>query len=205
MSIQATLHKTIVLVTHDIEEAIRVGDVVALFRPHGTLAQVGPPERLLAAPADSYVAGFVGFDRGIRRLSFFPAAGLALDTGPLIDEGATVYEARSAGLEWRLVTSDGKPRGWVTAAGLAGATDGMLAGHVPAAEVGHTFTVGTDSLRAALDAAVLSPAGQAIGVDEEGRAMGLATFDQIRAAIQEASSAADDAADREPTGTGAPL
>jgi osmoprotectant transport system ATP-binding protein len=200
MSIQATLHKTIVLVTHDIEEAIRVGDVVALFRPHGTLAQVGPPERLLAAPADPYVAGFVGFDRGIRRLSFFAAAGLALDPAPLVDEGAAAREARSAGLEWRLVTSDGKPRGWVSAAGLAGAADGALVGHVPAAELGHTFTAGADSLRAALDAAVLSPAGQAVGVDEDGRAVGVATFDQIRAAIQAASSTAG----LEPTGTGAP-
>ena len=63
------------LVTHDIEEAIKVGDLVALFRPHGTIAQLAPPERLLAAPADDYVAGFVGFDRGIRRLSFFRRPG----------------------------------------------------------------------------------------------------------------------------------
>ncbi len=57
LSLQAELRKTIVLVTHDIEEAIKVGDVVALFRPHGKLAQVAPPEELLAAPADDYVAG----------------------------------------------------------------------------------------------------------------------------------------------------
>ena len=78
LSLQAELRKTIVLVTHDIEEAIKVGDLVALFRPHGKIAQLATPERLLAAPADDYVAGFVGFDRGIRRLSFFiagPGAG----------------------------------------------------------------------------------------------------------------------------------
>ena len=69
-------------VGNDIEEAIKVGDLVALFRPHGTLAQLAPPETLLAAPADDYVAGFVGFDRGIRRLSFLAASGLGLDTGP---------------------------------------------------------------------------------------------------------------------------
>jgi osmoprotectant transport system ATP-binding protein len=208
MSIQATLHKTIVLVTHDIEEAIRVGDVVALFRPHGTLAQVGPPERLLAAPADSYVADFVGFDRGIRRLTFFHAAGLALDTAPLADEGSTVHEARRAGLPWLLVTSDGKPRGWVSAAELDGAAGTATIGELPLAGLGHTFAVGTDSLRATLDAAVLSPAGQAVGVDSGGKVAGVATFDQIRAAIQTASSTADDAAgdpaDKEPTGTGAP-
>src|SRR5499427_10280417 len=70
LRLQAELHKTVVFVTHDIEEAIKVGDQVAIFRPHGKLAQVDSPEQLLAAPVDSYVEDFVGFDRGIRRLSF---------------------------------------------------------------------------------------------------------------------------------------
>ena len=56
---------------------------------------------------------------------------------------------------------------------------------------GHTFTVGDDSLRAALDAAVLSPAGVAIGVDGDGRVVGVATFDQLRAAVQAAQAAQD--------------
>ena len=55
--------------------------------------------------------------------------------------------------------------------------------------MGHTFTVGTDSLRAALDAAVLSPAGQAVGVDGDGSVVGVVTFDQLRAAIQAADRA----------------
>jgi osmoprotectant transport system ATP-binding protein len=58
--------------------------------------------------------------------------------------------------------------------------------------VGHTFTVGTDSLRAALDAAVLSPAGQAVGVDGSGSVVGVVTFDQLRAAIQAADEADGD-------------
>jgi len=64
--LQAELHKTVVLVTHDVEEAIKVGDLVAVFRPGGHLAQVDTPERLLGAPTDEYVRDFVGFDRGIR-------------------------------------------------------------------------------------------------------------------------------------------
>ena len=70
LRLQAELHKTVVFVTHDIEEAIKVGDQVAVFRPGGHLAQVDSPQRLLAAPADDYVEDFIGFDRGIRRLSF---------------------------------------------------------------------------------------------------------------------------------------
>jgi osmoprotectant transport system ATP-binding protein len=187
LSLQATLRKTIVLVTHDIEEAIKVGDLVALFRPHGTLAQVAPPQELLAAPADDYVAGFVGFDRGIRGLSFVPADRLVLDSDPLLPADATVAAARSSGQEWICVTdADRRPVGWV-----APVTLGALPGDTPLSQVqtqpvGHVFTVGADSLRAALDAAVLSPAGQAVGVDADGRVLGVATFDQLRAAIQAA-------------------
>jgi osmoprotectant transport system ATP-binding protein len=186
LSLQAELRKTIVLVTHDIEEAIKVGDVVALFRPHGTLAQVAPPEQLLAAPADDYVADFVGFDRGIRRLSFVSTAGLNLDTGAVLPAEATVAEALAAGRPWICVTEAGRPRGWIDAAAIAALPGGTALGQVRAEPIGHPFTLGTDSLRAALDAAVLSPAGQAVAVDDDGQALGVATFDQLRAAIQAA-------------------
>lgn len=65
--LQKELHKTIVFVTHDIDEAIKLGDNIAVFRTGGKLAQFDTPERLLAHPADDFVAGFVGQDRGIRR------------------------------------------------------------------------------------------------------------------------------------------
>jgi osmoprotectant transport system ATP-binding protein len=80
---------------------------------------------------------------------------------------------------------------------VAAATLSAMAGDTPLGQVrtepvGHAFTVGTDSLRAALDAAVLSPAGQAIGVDGDGQVLGVATFDQLRAAIQRADTRATD-------------
>jgi osmoprotectant transport system ATP-binding protein len=184
LSLQAALRKTIVLVTHDIEEAIKLGDQVALFRSHGTLAQVDPPQRLLAAPADDYAAGFVGFDRGIRGLSFVRADRLVLDDGPLLPADATVAAARASGLEWVLVTgASGQPASWVAPVTLGSLPGETPLGSVPSEPVGHSFTVGADSLRAALDAAVLSPAGQAVGVDDGGRALGVASFDQLRAAI----------------------
>jgi osmoprotectant transport system ATP-binding protein len=194
IALQSELHKTIVLVTHDIEEAIKVGDLVALYHPHGTLAQLGPPERLLGAPADDYVSGFVGFDRGIRRLSFFRTDGLALSAGPVLPASATVAAAVKTGEPWILVVggeSDPTPRGWVSADRLAAADGETRLEDVAADSFGHTFTVGGDSLRAALDAAVLSPAGVAIGVDGDGRVVGVATFDQLRSAVHAAQVAQD--------------
>jgi osmoprotectant transport system ATP-binding protein len=192
--LQTELRKTVVLVTHDIEEAIKVGDLVALYRPYGRLAQVDTPERLLGMPVDSYVSGFVGFDRGIRRLSFFRATGLDLRTEPIVGADSIVAKAldaaRDAREPWVLATDrDGKPRGWLPAERLASLPDDTPLGDVPADGFGHTFTVETDSLRAALDAAVLSPAGQAIGVDGTGHVVGLLSYDRLRAAIQAAEDA----------------
>jgi osmoprotectant transport system ATP-binding protein len=198
IALQTELHKTIVLVTHDIEEAIKVGDLVALYRPEGRLAQVGAPERLLGAPVDDYVAGFVGFDRGIRRLSFFPSAGLPLTSGPVLGADATVAKAQATGEPWILIVNGGTPRGWVPSARLAGHPGDTPLDQVRTDAVGHTFRAGADSLRAALDAAVLSPAGQAVGVDGDGRVVGVVTFDQLRAAIQ----AADKADGRDEAGGG---
>ena len=198
IALQTELHKTIVLVTHDIEEAIKVGDLVALYRPEGRLAQLGTPERLLGAPVDDYVAGFVGFDRGIRRLSFFPAGGLSMSTGQVLGADATVAKAQATGEPWILIVNGGQPRGWVSAAALGEFPGDTELGQVRHGGVGHTFTVGDDSLRAALDAAVLSPAGHAVGVDADGQVVGVATFDQIRAAIQAADKA--DRADKAGTG-----
>jgi osmoprotectant transport system ATP-binding protein len=190
LSLQAELRKTIVLVTHDIEEAIKIGDLVALFAPHGKIAQLAPPDELLAAPADDYVAGFVGFDRGIRRLSFVATGELQLSANQVVAADATVAKARAAGEPWILITETdtGKPRGWLKTASLETLPGESVLGQQPTEAGGHSFTVGTDSLRAALDAAVLSPAGQAVGVDGAGRVLGVASFDQLRDAIQAADS-----------------
>jgi osmoprotectant transport system ATP-binding protein len=135
------------------------------------------------------VAGFVGFDRGIRRLSFFASAGLALNPGPVLSADATVAAAQATGEPWILVADDARPRGWIPAARLAGHPGDTPLERLPADGVGHTFTAGTDSLRAALDAAVLSPSGLAVAIDGDGRVAGVATFDELRVAIQAADAA----------------
>jgi osmoprotectant transport system ATP-binding protein len=188
LRLQAELRKTVVLVTHDVEEAIKVGDIVAVFRPGGTLAQVDPPDRLLAEPVDDYVADFLGFDRGIRRLSFFAASALDLDTTTVMPEQTAVSHARAAakasGQPWLLVIDTERlPRGWVSAAMLEDLAETATLAQAPLVGVGHTFRLDTDSLRAALDATVLSLTERAVGVDGDGRVVGVTSYDRLRIAI----------------------
>ncbi|HXH79640.1 MAG TPA: ABC transporter ATP-binding protein [Nocardioides sp.] len=72
LRLQRELGKTVVLVTHDIDEAVRMGDRVAVFAEGGRLAQYATPMELLARPADDFVADFVGSTRGLRRLTVTP-------------------------------------------------------------------------------------------------------------------------------------
>src|SRR5215204_5799746 len=101
LRIQAEVRKTIIFVTHDIDEAILIGDRIAILREGGVLAQYDTPERILAEPADDFVARFVGADRGLKRLSLTrldeldlePANGAA---GPLLEGETTLRDALSA-------------------------------------------------------------------------------------------------------------
>ncbi|WP_017594680.1 ABC transporter ATP-binding protein [Nocardiopsis potens] len=186
--LQGELHKTILFVTHDIDEAVKLGDGIAVFRPGGRLAQYDPPERLLAEPADEFVERFIGYDRGVRRLSFFPASALQLRSDAVLDHGATAGEALAlaerTGEPWLLV-ADGacRPLGWVSADELARTPAGRPLDGMELVGYGHIFHVRTDSLRAALDAAVLSPAGRAVGVDAEGAVVGVVAQTDLGAAI----------------------
>ncbi len=81
LRLQSELHKTIVFVTHDIDEAVKLGDTVAVLRVGGKLAQIAEPAALLSDPADDFVREFLGRDRGIRRLGFVPARNPDARTG----------------------------------------------------------------------------------------------------------------------------
>jgi len=195
--LQGELHKTVVLVTHDVEEAIKVGDQVAVFYPHGKIAQLDKPERLLGSPADDYVAQFLGFDRGIRRLGFFPATALDLETETVLSEDATIEQGRQAakraGESWVLVTDDHRrPRGWAALSELETRDGEERLRQLALTPYGHTFRVEQDSLRAALDATILSPTGLAVGVDGEGSVLGTTSYQRLRAAVQAAEETADD-------------
>jgi osmoprotectant transport system ATP-binding protein len=185
LRLQADLHKTIVFVTHDIDEAIKIGDMVGVFRVGGGLVQYDTPERLLAAPADEFVADFLGVDRGIRRLQFRPADGLALDNGGVVAVGDPVPAAPGDG--WLLVVDgDRRPAGWLASGSAGGGTvdDGDLE------PIGRTFRPDRDSLRVALDSAVLAPSGRAVAVDADGRLLGTADQSDLAKAIHADSNSA---------------
>lgn len=168
LRLQDELDKTIVFVTHDIDEAVKLGDHVAVFRAGGTLAQVASPPQLLAAPVDDFVAGFVGKDRGYRALSFTPAGDIALDEEPTVALGASAETVRAAsGEPWVLVLDEEKrPQGWVDVSRVSETVQPEL--------VNRAGTVAQEdgSLRLMLDAALSSPSGRGVVADATGRFRG---------------------------------
>jgi osmoprotectant transport system ATP-binding protein len=169
LRLQSELHKTIVFVTHDIDEAVKLGDKVAVFGPGGSLQQYDPPARLLSNPANDFVSGFVGADRGYRGLQFYHATGL-----PLHDiRRVTVAEVdglRPGPNEWVLVCRpDGSPFGWLNAEGLV---------------AGGSLLRPDGTLRQALDAALSSPSGVGVAVDDHGNVVGGVVAADVLAALE---------------------
>jgi osmoprotectant transport system ATP-binding protein len=87
LRLQEDIRKTIVFVTHDIDEAIKMGDRIAIMREGGVLVQYDTPERILAEPKDEFVARFVGLDRGLKRLSLSKLSDLSLEEADRLHDG----------------------------------------------------------------------------------------------------------------------
>jgi osmoprotectant transport system ATP-binding protein len=151
--LQRDLGKTVVFVTHDVDEAVLLGDRIAIMQQGGHVAQYGPPEALLAQPASEFVSSFIGGTRGIKLLSLRSAADVPhVEVGP---DGV-------AG--WELGTGEGnRPTAWVR--------DGV---EVPVEPVGPAGT-----LRDLLDSAIASPARAAVRVDEHGALLGVVSWDTV--------------------------
>ncbi|MFL5837925.1 MAG: ABC transporter ATP-binding protein [Solirubrobacteraceae bacterium] len=97
LRLQGQLRKTVVFVTHDIDEAIKVGDRIAILRQGGRLAQYDTPDAILRRPADEFVAQFVGADRALKALALRTLGELELrpatDSGPRLAREATLRDA----------------------------------------------------------------------------------------------------------------
>jgi len=155
LRLQRELHKTVVFVTHDVDEAITVGTKVALLRTGGVLAQIGTPAEVLTEPADAFVADFMGTDRQIKLLGLMPAS--AVPSRPPTDEPDG----------WSLaIDDDGRATGW-RRNGDAAATRAVA-----------TVPPGADG-RAVLDAALASPIGIAVHVVDDGRPTAISTLGDL--------------------------
>src|SRR5205085_10966741 len=118
LNLQDQLAKTILFVTHDIDEAIKMGDLVAVMQVGGHLAQFGTPDEILANPASEFVARFVGADRGLKRLSLSRVGDIPLHPAVMARVGDDAAAARKRMQADRfayllLVDSDRRPIGWV--------------------------------------------------------------------------------------------
>ncbi|MGA8210135.1 MAG: ATP-binding cassette domain-containing protein [Nocardioidaceae bacterium] len=158
LRLQSELGKTIAFVTHDIDEAIKLGDQVAIFREGGHLAQVGTPQELLDEPADEFVADFVGRDRGFRALSFLTAEDLEVE--PVHSYVDRAHDVRL------VLDDDGRPTGW------------SVRGSDTLRRLRGTFTT-ADSLRLVTDLAITSPAGAAVRVAADGTADGVVAHEAV--------------------------
>ena len=180
LRLQEDLAKTILFVTHDIDEAIKMGDLVAVLQVGGHLAQFGPPADILAAPANEFVARFVGADRGLKRLSLTRVGELELQPAVTARPGDGAAAARSrVGADpfgyLLLVDERDRPIGWVAEDDIPtdGPLDASLA--VEASPLLDRRATLKDALSLLLDADVQA----GIVVDRQRSVLGLVTADMI--------------------------
>ncbi len=180
LRIQERLAKTILFVTHDVDEAIKMGDLVAVMETGGRLAQFGPPAEILAHPASEFVARFVGADRGLKRLSLARVRDVIPRPLPLarVGDRAAAIIADPLARELRyvlLVDPTDRPIGWIPLVELS--SDGAVSADraIPMSPLLEPETTLKDALSMLIDAEVLA----GVVVDREGRARGTLTTESI--------------------------
>jgi len=125
LRLQAEIGKTVLFVTHDIDEAIKMGDRIAIMREGGVLAQYATPAELLMDPADEFVEDFVGADRALKRLALMRVSDIDLWEAPLAQVGQATAEVRAklegAEVAYPLLVDEARrPLGWLSERDLAG-------------------------------------------------------------------------------------
>ncbi|HYN48936.1 MAG TPA: ABC transporter ATP-binding protein [Candidatus Nanopelagicales bacterium] len=186
LRLQESLAKTILFVTHDIDEAIKMGDLVAVLGDGGVLAQFGPPAEILASPASAFVARFVGSDRGLKRLSLSRVADLELlppVTARADDVGTDEQRRALAGsFPWLLLVDEiGRPVAWIARDDIRPGSPLSASRSTPAAPLLDRRATLKDALSILLDADVHA----GIVVDRTRRVLGLVTVAGIAGLLRE--------------------
>jgi len=183
LRLQEQVRKTIVFVTHDIEEAVRLGDRIAVMSTGGRVEQFASPADLLGRPANPFVADFVGADRGLKRLAVTGVDAADLEHPPVVHVEDGLADARGAmqraGARWAVVLDDdGSLHGWLSAerasgAGTVGTTARRMEAWVPA----------DASLKSAFATMLQHEAGWVAVLDGD-RFLGVLTPESLHAALR---------------------
>ena len=189
LRLQGEVKKTVVFVTHDVEEAVKLGDRIAILAQGGHLAQYDTPAQVLGHPASDFVADFVGTDRGLKRLEVTSVSAEGLAVPPVIAATASVGEARARIDGTRpaiaVVLDDaGRLSGWIGTSGSNGyPTTDPVGDHLEVAP--DPAVAGDTTLKDALSSLLLADAGWVPVTDDTGRYLGVLTPDAVHQATRQ--------------------
>jgi len=186
LRLQAEVRKTIVFVTHDIDEAIKMGDRIAILQEGSRIAQYDTPEQILTAPANDFVSDFIGSGASLKRLNLSRVRDITLSGWPTVhidSDRATVLDALRASDKGCVLVLDEqrRPRRWVSAADVQRGDERRLdeIGLPPDAVVEPQAT-----LNDALNELITANYSVAIVVDSRGEYQGIVDIDHINEAIR---------------------
>jgi osmoprotectant transport system ATP-binding protein len=201
IKIQEELHKTIVIVTHDFDEAVKLGDWIVVFSEGAHIVQYDSPERILADPANEFVENFIGSGAGLKQLTLTRVRDVELATAVTVrpgERGADVIaRLDEAGHNHAVVLDErGRPIGW------PGRRQLVRSETVPATRDEDLPVIGdAATLNDALDTMLVSSAGAALVTGRRDVFMGVITVEVVMEAITHARAAAAKAASYTPVGT----
>jgi osmoprotectant transport system ATP-binding protein len=184
LRLQRQLATTILFVTHDIDEAIKMGDHVAVFKPGGRLAQFDTAETVLEAPADDFVARFVGADRGLKRLSLSRVKDVPLERPPTVrvgeDAAAAERQLDRAGSGYVLMVDErDRPVGWLARQAVGRGPVGPERASSPEPLLDPEST-----LRDALSAMLGSAVQEGLVVDSDGKLLGSVSVEAVGSVLR---------------------
>lgn len=193
LRLQSAIKKTIIFVTHDIDEAIKMGDRIAILRERSRIAQFDTPEQILVNPADDFVADFIGRGASLKRLSLSRVRDIELSTWPTVTDGTERAEAQRllaahSGSCLLVLDEQNRPRSWVNRDHLRRAESR------PYSEIGLPVTMVEPhaTLSDSLNEMITARYSTAVVVDGSGSYQGVVDIDTINEAIRGMRSAKRD-------------
>src|SRR5919106_876415 len=179
LHIQEELRKTIVFVTHDIDEAIKMADRIAILNKGGVVEQYAPPEEILREPANNFVKQFVGVERGLKRLALTNVSEIEVEEGPVVTSDTSsedaLKEMQRFDFHWTAVVDEGELKGWVDVPSVKRVRTVSEVKPRPFS----AYVTEQSTLREALDSIVTSRTHVAVVAIEGQRYKGILTLERI--------------------------